>query len=124
MALGSSLRLLAARALGHVATLQSLALIRNNGRNDTRRDVGVLYSDSSVLCHQIQYLPEEPFIEELEGGDVMEFPPPPEPPLEDEAVIPPRVIDQLLDAPDHEILASLNEVCAVPRIEPASLCLT
>ncbi len=62
--------------------------------------------------YQIHYLPEEPFIEELEGGDVMEFPPPPEPPLEDEAVIPPRVIDQLLDASDHEILASLNEVCA------------
>lgn len=58
----------------------------------------------------MHYLPEEPFIEELEGGDGMEFPPPPEPPLEDEAVIPPRVIDELLDAADHEILASLNEV--------------
>lgn len=58
----------------------------------------------------MHYLPEEPFIEELEGRDGKEFPPPPEPPLEDEAVIPPRVIDELLDAPDHEILASLNEV--------------
>lgn len=58
----------------------------------------------------MHYLPDEPFIEELEGRDGMEFPPPPEAPLEDEAVIPPRVIDDLLDAPDEEILCSFAEV--------------
>lgn len=56
------------------------------------------------------YLPEEPFIEELEGEDGMEFPPLPEIPLEDEAVIPPRVIDELLDAPDEVVLASVTGV--------------
>ncbi|CAM9947431.1 unnamed protein product, partial [Scytosiphon promiscuus] len=52
----------------------------------------------------MHYLPDEPFIEELEGQDGMEFPPPPKAHLGDEAVIPPRVIDELLDAPDDEIL--------------------
>lgn len=61
------------------------------------------------LC-QMHYLPDEPFIEELEGKDGMEFPPPAEPPLEDEAVIPARVIDELIDASDEAVLASLNEV--------------
>lgn len=40
----------------------------------------------------------------------MEFPPLPEIPLEDEAVIPPRVIDELLDAPDEVVLASVTGV--------------
>ncbi|CAM9264156.1 unnamed protein product, partial [Hapterophycus canaliculatus] len=63
----------------------------------------------------MHYLPDEPFIEELEGRDGMEFPPPPEAPLEDEAVIPPRVIDDLLDAPDDEILGSLTEMGGMPH---------
>lgn len=64
----------------------------------------------------MHYLPDEPFIEELEGRDRMEFPPPPEVPLEDEAVIPARVIDELLDASDEEILSSLNEVSCIRAV--------
>ncbi|CAM9751881.1 unnamed protein product [Ectocarpus sp. 6 AP-2014] len=63
----------------------------------------------------MHYLPDEPFIEELEGKDGMEFPPPAEPPLEDEAVIPARVIDELIDASDEAVLASLNEMEGIPK---------
>lgn len=63
-----------------------------------------------VVLNQMHYLPEEPFIEELGGDDGMEFPPPPDTPMEDEAVIPGRVIDELLDAPDEIIMMSLAAV--------------
>ena len=40
----------------------------------------------------------------------MEFPPPPEAPVEEDAVIPPRVLDALLEVPEEEARASLGEV--------------
>ena len=49
-------------------------------------------------------------MEELEGEDGMEFPPPPEAPVEDDAVIPARVVDGLLDDPDEIAMAGLVEV--------------
>ncbi|CAM9920185.1 unnamed protein product [Ascophyllum nodosum] len=53
--------------------------------------------------------PVEPFLEELEGEDTMEFSPPPEAPVEEDAVIPPHVLDALLEAPEEEARASLEE---------------
>lgn len=53
--------------------------------------------------------PEEPYIEELEE-DTLEFPPPEETPLENEAVIPPWVIDKLFNASDEEVMAGIEEV--------------
>lgn len=65
-------------------------------------------------CKQLSFPPEEPFIQELTGEDCLEFPPPADLPLEEDAVIPGRVIDQLLDAPDHIVTASLKDVRMPP----------
>ena len=40
----------------------------------------------------------------------MEFPPPPEAPVKDDAVIPARVFDDMLEDPDEIAMASLVEV--------------
>ena len=62
----------------------------------------------SVKSSQMHYHPEEPFVEELEGKDTLEFPPPPEAPWEDDTVIPSLVLDALMDAPDEVAMASVK----------------
>lgn len=69
-------------------------------------------SDSDAQLQQCHVPPEEPYIEELEDDD-LEFPPLQETPMDDDAVIPPRVIDMLLIAPDEDVMASLEEVSRV-----------
>lgn len=55
-------------------------------------------------------LPEEPYVEELGREDTWEYPPPDEIPLEDDAVIPPRVIDKLFNESDQETMVGMEEV--------------
>lgn len=54
--------------------------------------------------------PEEPYVAELTGEDAMNFPPSPGHPPEDRSVIPPTVIDEILDAFDDVAMASVPEV--------------
>ena len=70
----------------------------------------VLASLWNLYCKQSLNYPVEPFLEELEREDTMEFSPPPEAPVEEDAVIPPHVLDALLEAPEEEARASLEEV--------------
>ena len=69
----------------------------------------------------MHYYPEEPFIDELKGKDTLEFPPPPEVPREDDAVIPPRVMDELLNDPDEVAMDSIRQVWRKPLVKGQKL---
>ncbi|CAM9776922.1 unnamed protein product [Sphacelaria rigidula] len=52
---------------------------------------------------------EEPYVEELDGPDTLEYPPPDEVPLEHEAAIPARVIDKLFNESNEEAMLGIRE---------------
>lgn len=59
---------------------------------------------------------EEPYVEELDGPDTLEYPPPDEVPLEHEAAIPARVIDKLFNESNEEAMLGIREVRGNPFV--------